>query len=61
MATSSSQDRNFLNDVIGVGLLETAIDWIKDNLNPEEVFDDDVLEKWAEDWALDNNYEKVKE
>lgn len=29
--------------------LESCIDWIKDNLSPEDVFSDDDLEKWAKD------------
>jgi hypothetical protein len=55
--TSSSQDRNFLNDVIGTGLLESAIEWIKSNLEPEDVFSEETLDTWA---TL-NDYEKIKE
>ena len=28
--------------------LQAAIDWISDNLDPEDVFTDDQLEKWSE-------------
>ena len=45
--TTRQQDNDFLGDVIGSGLLDTAIEWIRKNLEPEEVFDDSDLDKWA--------------
>lgn len=56
MSTTATQDKNFLHDVIGTGLLECAIDWIKNNLEPEDVFSKEQLESWAED----NDYEKIQ-
>jgi len=53
--TTASEDRSFLNDVIGTGLLETSIEWISDNLDPEDVFNESALE----DWAIRNNYQKI--
>lgn len=29
--------------------LDNAIDWISSNLNPDDVFSESDLEKWAED------------
>lgn len=72
MSTTSTQDTNFLNSVIGNGLLESAIDWIKDNIDPQEVFGEKELLSWAsnyspeevfsestlETWAESNGYTK---
>lgn len=33
---------------IGTGALDSAIDWISHNLDPQEVFSDKDLEYWAE-------------
>jgi hypothetical protein len=30
-------------------ILHSAINWIKDNLNPDDVFEDDKLEEWAKE------------
>ena len=58
--TTTSKDRAFLdkldlsskiNDAVSdstAGLLETAIDWIKNNLEPIDVFSERDLETWAE-------------
>lgn len=29
-------------------LLETAVDWIAENLDPEDVFSDEALQMWAD-------------
>lgn len=72
MATTYQQDQSFLNDCIGTGLLESAIDWIKANLSPEDVFTEKELLAWAsnydpesvfqqsslESWAENNGYIK---
>lgn len=48
---------NFARDVFGTSALDDAIEWIKNNLNPEDVFDNATLSEWAED----NDYVEVKE
>lgn len=48
---------NFISDVISYDLLDDAIEWIKGNLHPEEVFDDHELKQWAED----NNFTEIEE
>lgn len=72
MATTSKQDSQFLSDTIGNGLLESAIEWIKNNISPEEVFGEKELLSWAsnfdpdavfgradlESWAESNGYVK---
>lgn len=52
MNTSFKQDADFLNEVIGTGILESAIEWISKNMNPDDVFSEIDLCDWAED----NNY-----
>jgi hypothetical protein len=39
----------FISSVMPSGLLDDAIEWIGDNLSPEEIFDIKELEMWAED------------
>lgn len=50
MAISDAKKREFTRDIVIQhldDLLPTAVNWIKGNLNPEEVFDDDDLIRWA--------------
>ena len=53
MATTVRQNSEFVSAVISSFLLEDAIEWIKSNLNPEDVFDEKSLATWAEE----NGYE----
>ena len=62
----------FINDVIPSDLLETVIDWIKENLKPGDVFEEFELFDWCKanctdaaevcpcdllhDWAMDHDY-----
>ena len=46
--TTGKQDRDFIAEVINDTLLETAIDWIKRNMEPGDVFDTLQLSSWAE-------------
>ncbi len=48
MGTSASQDASFLSEVISNTLLEEAIDWIRSNMEPDEVFEEDELREWAQ-------------
>ena len=47
--TSSTQDRTFIADVIDQFLLERSIDWISNNMEPEDVFGEARLKDWAKD------------
>lgn len=72
MATSLKQDQDFLNECIGTSLLESAIEWMKANLSPEDIFTEKELLAWAsnydpedvfttnnlESWAESNGYIK---
>lgn len=42
------QEDDFFKNVFTFSL-DGVIGWIKSNLNPEDVFDDVTLEKWADD------------
>lgn len=44
---SVRQHKKFISDVIGDNALETVVDWVSENMEPEDVFDKDVLEIWA--------------
>jgi hypothetical protein len=49
MGTTNKQDQNF-REAIGIPdtFLGEAIEWINDNLDPDDVFSDDKLRVWAE-------------
>lgn len=71
-STSPKQDRDFLEKIIGTQVLEDAIEWMKDNLEPSDIFDDKDLISYAsgqkpekvftqselEEWAEENGYVK---
>lgn len=48
MRTTTDQDRKFIADVISNTLLEDAIQHIKDNFSPADIFNENELEDWAE-------------
>lgn len=54
MRTTATQDKNFISEVISSDLLESAIEYIKNNFEAEEIYGKVVLENWAED----NGYAK---
>jgi len=45
--TTTIQDDNFRDAVISRSLLEDAIAWIAENMEPEDVFSEKALEAWA--------------
>lgn len=51
---SRDQERKFFYTVMpnDASFLSEALDWIRDNLTPEEVFTEDQLQ----DWATSNGY-----
>ncbi len=48
MMANYNERKSFIRDIIADDLLDMAIDWIKSNMNPDEVFDESQLEEWAE-------------
>jgi hypothetical protein len=47
----------FIKEAIPSDLLNDIVDWIADNLVPEDVFSEELLE----DWAKDNRFVKEEE
>uniref|UniRef100_A0A6M3KFZ1 Uncharacterized protein n=1 Tax=viral metagenome TaxID=1070528 RepID=A0A6M3KFZ1_9ZZZZ len=45
--TTVKQDQEFVKHLISEELLEIAIEWIADNLEPEDVFSEKALIEWA--------------
>lgn len=48
-----STRKNFAEEIFA-DKLEDVISWIKGNLSPEEVFDEDQLEAWAKENVSQN-------
>ena len=46
-ATSTRQDSDFIREVISPTLLEQAMQFIADNFEPEDIFEEDVMREWA--------------
>ena len=44
--------KNSQREDFGAAFLDEIIEWVKNNLTPEEIYDKDVLEEWA----LDNGF-----
>jgi hypothetical protein len=57
MPTTAKQDLEFVQVVIPDRLLEMAIDWIRSNLDPDDVFGANDLDAWAES----HGYAEVEE
>jgi hypothetical protein len=53
MPTTHRQDQSFIAEVVPKDLLEQSLDWIRSNMEPEDVFGEDRLIEWAKD-----NYEE---
>ena len=46
---SPNLNNNFIDAVVQQDLLDVAVVWIGDNLAPDDVFSERLLEEWAED------------
>lgn len=46
---SYNERKKFISDLMPDDLLDEAIDWIKSNMSPDDVFDKSQLEEWAKD------------
>lgn len=62
MATSNKQDRDYSEMINGtvtvsipLSILEDSVEWIKKNMEPEDVFSEDQLSTWAKN----NGYEQT--
>ena len=47
--TTLTERRKFIAETISEDLLDGAIDWIRTNMEPDEIFEERVLDQWAED------------
>lgn len=62
--TTTNQDRDFIKNVlqgnINDALLGDAIDWIRANLEPDDVFPEKPLQSWAENngYILEKDFQK---
>lgn len=54
--TTLEQDKAFLEEVISTDLLERAVDWISENLEPDDVF----TEARLKEWALANDFKEAE-
>lgn len=52
------ENKRFVADLLSASLLDDAVHWIRNNLSPEEVFDDDQLIEYVKESAdVDDVYE----
>jgi hypothetical protein len=52
---SFKMNMEFRESILDNCLLDRCIDWIRSNFNPEDIFDDKDLERWAQE-----NYRRVE-
>lgn len=45
--TSARQDSNFISEMFSSTLLEQAMQFIADNFEPGDIFEEDVMKEWA--------------
>jgi hypothetical protein len=55
MLTTVKQDDRFMRELIP-NLLEPAIEWIVQEFEPEDIYDEKALERWA----YDNGFKKFE-
>jgi len=41
------KNSDFLDEILGIGFLDSVIEWIGNNLDPEDVFSENDLQDWA--------------
>lgn len=50
------ENQDFISSILPQNILDDAIEWIQTNMCPEDVFTEDQLKMWADDWSADNGY-----
>lgn len=58
MTTTSKQDHDFLSEIMGNSALETAIEFIKQNFQPEDIFGENALLEFAANYDPEIVFEK---
>ena len=53
---STGEVRDFATTIIDEAVIEVAVQWIAENLSPDDVFSEDELACYAKDWATDNGW-----
>jgi hypothetical protein len=61
ISTSHYQDKAFINDLFPSNLLEQAMQFIANNFEPEDIFGNERMDKWAVQWADANGYIEEEE
>ena len=46
--TTRSEKSQFIESIVSSDLLDNAIEWIQNNMEPYEIFTDEQLGNWAE-------------
>lgn len=46
---NSHANQQFIKELVGDDLLDRAVEYIKDNIRPEDIFSEEELGEWAED------------
>ena len=54
LAFSQAKRNEFIDATVSGQLLDEIVEWIGDNLCPDDVFSEELLDQWAED----NDYER---
>lgn len=48
MTYTRDLNKEFSSSILPItSLLDDTVDWIRDNLTPEDIFDESTLEEWA--------------
>ena len=45
---NAHSNQQFTKELIGDDLLDRAVEYIKDNMHPDDIFSDEELAEWAE-------------
>lgn len=58
--TTTNDSRKFFDEVVNVNrdyILDDTVEWVCNNLEPEDIFDEDKLKQWAEenDYVLEED------
>ena len=55
----NNSNNEFNNYVFSNTLLDSAIQWVKENIPPEDVYDEEQLLVWLNEWLLIGNMQIV--
>jgi len=58
---STREEADFAKSIIDAAVIDSAVQWMAENLSPDDVFSEDVLADYAKDWATDNGWTDPRE